>query len=281
MQVLADQVVNRWRCFSGVANDLRHGNLVGAEAERPRDVVARLHLALAEVDRAAVQPTGRPGFEARQLKTSSGEAAAHVLGGGVAGAPADGLRLPRMHDRLEEGASCQDDGAGEVARVTASDHALDCEAASGLALQQQPFHQFLPQRQVLLLLDPALHGELVELLVRLGPRRMHGRPLGRVEHAELDAAGVRAFAHKPAEGVDLANDLPFATPPMAGLQLTAPRRRRSSTADRFSSRGRAAAIAASSLRAPPRRPPHRIGTPAPLTVPSTACPVFPLHNSSD
>ena len=73
----------------------------------------------------------------------------------------------------------------------------------------EPFDQFLPQRQIRLLLDPPLHGELVELLVGLGARRVHRRALGRVQHAELNAAGVDALAHHAAERVDLANDLPL------------------------------------------------------------------------
>ena len=38
---------------------------------------------------------------------------------------------------------------------------------------------------------------------------MHGRALGAVEHAELDAGGVDDLAHLAAEGVDLADDLPL------------------------------------------------------------------------
>ena len=38
---------------------------------------------------------------------------------------------------------------------------------------------------------------------------MHGRALGAVEHAELDAGRVDDLAHLAAEGVDLADDLPL------------------------------------------------------------------------
>ena len=38
---------------------------------------------------------------------------------------------------------------------------------------------------------------------------MHGRALAAVEHAELDAGGVDGPAHGPAQGVDLADDLPL------------------------------------------------------------------------
>ena len=64
-----------------------------------------------------------------------------------------------------------------------------------------------------------LHGELVEFLVGLGARRVHGRPLGAIEHAELDGAGVDALAHFAAEGVDLADNLPLGDAADGGVQL--------------------------------------------------------------
>ena len=68
----------------------------------------------------------------------------------------------------------------------------DASRADRLAalVQEEGLDQLLAKGQVGLLLDPALHRVLVELLVRLGPRGVHGRALGRVEHPELDAGGV-------------------------------------------------------------------------------------------
>ena len=51
------------------------------------------------------------------------------------------------------------------------------------------------------------HGELVHFLIRLRARRVHGRSLGAVEHAELDGAGVDHLGHFAAQRVDLADDL--------------------------------------------------------------------------
>src|SRR5438477_8886112 len=78
-----------------------------------------------------------------------------------------------------------------------------------LFLEQQSLDEFLTERQVWLLLDHPLHRELVELLIALGPRRVHGRALGAVEHPELDAGRVGDTAHCPTEGIDLADDLPL------------------------------------------------------------------------
>ena len=74
-------------------------------------------------------------------------------------------------------------------------------------LDQQFLHHFLPQRQVRLLLDQSLDLELISLLIRLGPRAMHGGAFAAVEQAKLNARRVDRPAHDAAEGVDLADDL--------------------------------------------------------------------------
>ena len=58
-------------------------------------------------------------------------------------------------------------------------------------------------------LDGQLGRCLVELFVALGAGAVHGRPLAAVEHPELDARRVGEEAHRPAEGVDLADNLPL------------------------------------------------------------------------
>ena len=68
VQVRADQVVDRRRGLGGVANDLRDRDGVGREAEGTGWIVARLRLALREVDGPAVEPTGGAGLEARQFE---------------------------------------------------------------------------------------------------------------------------------------------------------------------------------------------------------------------
>ena len=102
--------------------------------------------------------------------------------------------------------------AGTIDSIAASDHAE--VAARGrrrlrLFFEQQPFHQFLAKSETGLILDDSLHRELVELFVALRPRRMHGGAFGAIEHPKLDAGRVGDSPHRPAEGVNLANDLSF------------------------------------------------------------------------
>ncbi len=116
MQIRTDDVVDRLRSFRGMTRHLRHGNFVGAEAERPRRVVSWLKLTLAEIDRAAIDSARRTGFESRQFKAGFGETAAHAFGGSIADAPADGFRLACVHNRFQEGARGENHGAGESSR---------------------------------------------------------------------------------------------------------------------------------------------------------------------
>ena len=210
IQVRANHVVDRGIRIRRMAGNLRKGDLLGTEAERPGRVVAGLEFALGEVDGAAIESARGTGLESGQFKPGGREAIAHAFGGGVAGSAADGLGFPRVHDRFEERARRENDGRREVARVASgqdADHPW--HRHSCLCFHQQPFDQLLPQRQILLVLDPALHGELVEFLVALGARRVHRRALARVQHAELNSAGIGASTHDAAECVDLADDLPL------------------------------------------------------------------------
>ena len=130
-----------------------------------------------------------------------------------------------MHQGLEKRACREDNRPGPIQRIATgryADNALDCSLQiaacrfvfksrirnlRSAVFQHQPFDNLLPEREVGLGLDPVLHRELILLLIRLGPGRMHGRALGPVEHAELNAGGVDDLAHLAAERVDLADDL--------------------------------------------------------------------------
>ena len=52
-----------------------------------------------------------------------------------------------------------------------------------------------------------LHRELIQLLIGLSARGVHGGAFGAIEHAELDGAGIGDFAHLAAQGVNFADDL--------------------------------------------------------------------------
>ena len=60
--------------------------------------------------------------------------------------------------------------------------------------------------------DRRLHRRGIELAVGLRARAAHRRALAAVEHAELDAAGVRHPAHEAVERVDLAHEMALSEP---------------------------------------------------------------------
>ena len=60
--------------------------------------------------------------------------------------------------------------------------------------------------------DRRLHGLAIELAVGLGARALHGRALGAVEQAELDAGGIRHPPHQAVQRIDLAHQVALAEP---------------------------------------------------------------------
>ena len=179
---------------------------LGGEAEGPGIRVAGLKLALREVDGPAIDATRRAGLEASELEAEGREAVTQSFGRLITGPAAAGLRLAGVHDRFEESARRQDHGLGTIERVAGG---ADADDSAGSVVEDDRLDCFLAQRQVVGLLDAVLERELVKLLIRLGPRRMHGRALRLVQHAELQACDVGDAAHLAAEGVDLADDLPL------------------------------------------------------------------------
>src|SRR5580765_8265843 len=70
-------------------------------------------------------------------------------------------------------------------------------------------HFSLLDEKIRLALQHFSHLLPVLLLVTLGTRRPHGRATRGVEQAELDSYGIRDFAHNSAQGVHLADQVPF------------------------------------------------------------------------
>ena len=104
-----------------------------------------------------------------------------------------------------------------VVRTTAA-HA----ESSGHPRRQRPSTQpFVDQQgrgrarddgQIGLGCDRSLHGLPIELAVCLGAGTAHGRALGAVEQAELDAGLIGHPAHQPVQRIDLAHQMAFAKP---------------------------------------------------------------------
>ena len=130
--------------------------------------------------------------------------------GSVSGPAAGRLCLAGVHERLQERAGRQDDRPGRDRSPRLARARRQCPRLARRASRPAASSTISCRSdEVRLLLDEALDLELVGLLVGLGPGAVHGRALAAVEQAELDAGGVGDQAHRPAQGVDLADDLPL------------------------------------------------------------------------
>ena len=164
------------------------------------------------VDRAAVEPRRRAGFETRAARSPAAPSA--PLMPAVVPSPARPpgvLRFAGVHQGLQKRAGGEHHRAGAIDRIAAhrARRRSALRPSCRRLLDQQVFDHFLPQRQVGLLFDEPLDFLLIGFFVGLGPRAVHGRPFAAIEQAELDAGGVDGPAHRPAQGVDLADDLPL------------------------------------------------------------------------
>ena len=123
--------------------------------------------------------------------------------------PAAGQGLVAVVEQpLHEGAGGQHDRSGAVHGVAAHTHAQHA-AAAPVRLDQQLLGRFLSQGQPGLVFQRPLDFLLIRPLVGLRAGAVHGGAFASIEQAELDAGGVDRPAHGPAQGVDLADDMPL------------------------------------------------------------------------
>ena len=110
-----------------------------------------------------------------------------------------------MDEALEERARGNDHGAGTKFPPARGDH-----PRRRAILHEQILDRLRDDFKIGLRADGLLHMPAIELAVRLRARPLHGRPLGAVQHAELDARLVDHAAHQPVERIDLADEMPLA-----------------------------------------------------------------------
>ena len=113
--------------------------------------------------------------------------------------------LPGDDGAVEVCSGRDDDGAHAVFRAE-----LRHDAADVPALRSDLRDGGLLEIEVRLALEQAFHVLLIAAAVCLRAQGVHGRALAAVEHAVLDAAGVRRAAHLAAEGVELADEMALA-----------------------------------------------------------------------
>ena len=89
---------------------------------------------------------------------------------------------------------------------------LGPDAGDDASFQLQGSDHVLPDHQSFLLLEDVLDGELIKLLIRLGPRRSDCRSFTAIEHSVLNTGPIDDLAHDSAEGIDFTDELPFGKP---------------------------------------------------------------------
>lgn len=112
----------------------------------------------------------------------------------------------------QEGARGQDHGRGFEAQPGLGNHPTHAVAFGGTVVDDQIVHCRLEHGQVGLRFDDAADRAAVQVAVCLAAGGPHRRPLGGIEGAPLDAGQVRRLGHRPAQCVDLLDQVPLADP---------------------------------------------------------------------
>ena len=157
------------------------------------------------VDRRAVEPGRRPGLETPKAKTQALEPLSEADRRIFAHAASGKASRPDMNHAAQKRSGRQDEGAAADSSPVGGrdpvDPAIVEQNIGGLGFDDAK----IPG-----LADRRLHRLAVELTVGLRPRTSHGRPLGAVQDAELNAGRVGDPSHEPVEGVDLAHEMALA-----------------------------------------------------------------------
>ncbi len=229
-----------------MAGDLRRRYALAEEGEWNRRFVARLRFQPRIVDGAAVEPSGRAGLEPAHAKTQRIKALAEPDRGRFANAPRRNARLAHVDHALQEGARGDDHGAAAKFAPARCDHTGD-----RAIFHDQVFDRLRDDFKAGLRGQSLLHMPAIELAVGLGARSLHGRPLGAVQHAKLDAGPVDDRPIKPSSASTSRTRCPLPRPPIAGLQDISPMVSNLCVTRAVRAPIRAAAAAASQPACPP------------------------------
>ena len=152
--------------------------------------------------RAGLQPA-QPQARARSRRSDS------PLAGASPYRPAGIFSSPLMDQPAQEGAGGQHHRA---ARDSSARRAVTTPATAAVRRRSDPPPRASITSRFGVRPDRGLHGRAVELAVGLGARPLHGRALGAVEQAELDAGRVGHPPHQPVQRIDLAHQMALAEP---------------------------------------------------------------------
>ncbi|MNS97514.1 hypothetical protein D3C72_1318490 [compost metagenome] len=167
--------------------------------------VAGLLVHHAVVQRTAVDARRRAGLQAVHLERPLAQARGQRGGRRVAHAAGSVLGRADVDLAGQEGAGGQHHGLGVETQAGLGDG-----PAHGVALDDQVIHRRLEHGQVGLALDDGADRHAVQVAVGLAAGGTHGRALGRIERAPLDAGTVGGMRHRTAEGVDFLDQMALA-----------------------------------------------------------------------
>ncbi len=190
--------------ISEIAHRGVFGLFLGERGKGVRHAVAVLNFQPRKINSLAREPRGRARLEPAHGKAERFErigeivAARKAYGSALLHRAAANNRAVQIHARRHD---------HRAARVHAARDAFDCKI---LAVLCYGFYLVLTQRQVVRLLQSGFGKRVILVLILLRAQAAHRQALGRIEHADLRRALVRGNAHKPAERVQLAHEMPLA-----------------------------------------------------------------------
>ena len=212
VQVVADHRVDLGRRPGDPARNLRHRDPVIQERERDRLRIRFLHLQIRPVDARCAKPRRRPRLQPAHLQAQPIKTIRQPDRRRLADASRRNALLADMDQPFEERPCRHHDSARAPRPARKPDDAGHPAFAIRRRLDDQILNSVLDQGEVGVFAQDVLHRFAIEFPVRLCPGPAHRRPLGPVEHPELDAAAIRRPAHHAVQGIDFPNQMPLAQP---------------------------------------------------------------------
>ena len=161
---------------------------------------------------AAVDAGRRPCLEAHELEARLEERPRQVFSRALADGAA-GIGAGADDDfPLEVGPRRQDDALGFIDFVQ-----FRPDPGDGAVFDEEIRNHELLDIEVFLVFQGLGHGQLVHLLIGLGPERIDSRSLAGIEHPHLEAGLIRIDAHFPAQGVDFPDEMALARTTDGGI----------------------------------------------------------------
>ena len=164
--------------------------------------IALLQRHFLEMERTHIHAARRPGLEPERFQAVLPEIVCQSHRGTHPVRAAGVHRIPDDNFTVQVRPRTENDRLGPVFLSQLRHHA---RAASVL---QENIHDLrLLQVQIFRILNDLLHEAVISLLIRLGPQRIHRRPLSAVQHAHLHRRPVRSDSHFSAQSIDFLHQM--------------------------------------------------------------------------